>query len=392
MKCPHCGEDVVFEKKGFKFERDENYQLVGDVSFVCSSNGCIIEEYHKYEMMKKENGARYVHKFPERKHRGFRVPSYYSPFAKWNDLFQSYLDAYKEMKLKKRNIKMAAWVNTKDAKVWEEKIEKLDVSDLLNRHEDYAADVPTGAYILTAGVDTQDDRLEIEVVGWGKYGESWSIAKVILEGDPKSQRVWQKLDKILETTYKHESGIDMRIMGMGVDSGGHRTEYVYSYCRTRSEQNVFCLKGDNAVETPILKSNVSKASNGTLRLYMIGVNSAKDVLHGHLTTNEVGPGYMHFPKKPEYNEEHFKQLAGEKKDKTTGRWSKFRARNEATDIRVYAMASLKILETQYYPNGIDWDEVEIEFNTRVEEELNSARYIEEEVNNNNSFNDWRDNY
>ncbi len=392
MKCPHCNGDVVFEKDSFKFTYDEDYQLTSDVIFVCSNNGCIIEEHQKYEMMKKENGARYVHKFPEREHKGYRVPSYYSPFAKWNELFQSFLDARKEQKQKKDNTKMAGWTNTKDANVWEEKIEKLDVKEFLNRHEDYVADVPSGAYILTAGVDTQDDRLECEVVGWGKYGESWSIGKFILEGDPKYQRVWEKLDKILQSTFRHESGIDMKIMGMGVDSGGHRTEFVYAYCKPRIEQNVFCLKGDNAVETPILKISSSKASKGAFRLYMIGVNSAKDVVYGHLTTKEVGAGYMHFPRKPEYNEEHFKQLTGEKKDKTTGRWSKFRTRNEALDIRVYSMAALKILENQYYPNGIDWDEIEVEFNARVEAELNNIKQVEKESVEHNSFSDWRDMY
>ncbi|KLE00592.1 phage terminase large subunit family protein [Aliarcobacter butzleri] len=392
MKCPHCGEDVVFEKDGFKFNYDENYQLIDDVVFVCSNNGCIIEEHQKYEMMKKENGARYVHKFPERKHKGYRVPSYYSPFAKWNEIFQSFLDARKEQKEKKVSIKMASWTNTKDANVWEEKIEKLDVNEYLNRHEEYAAEVPNGAFILTAGVDTQDDRLEVEVVGWGKYGESWSIAKLILEGDPKFPRVWQKLDNVLENSYKHESGIDMKILGMGIDSGGHRTDYVYNYCKTRVEQNVFCMKGDNSVETPILKSGISKNKDGSLRLYMIGVNSAKDVVYGQLTTKEVGPGYMHYPKKPEYNEEHFKQLTGEAKDKTTGRWKKFRARNEALDLRVYAMATLRILENQYYPNGMDWDDIELGFNTRVEEELNTVKKVEKEIVEHNSFSDWRDNY
>ncbi|MFX4252000.1 phage terminase large subunit family protein [Aliarcobacter butzleri] len=391
MKCPHCGEDVVFEKDGFKFNYDENYQLIDDVVFVCSNNGCIIEEHQKYEMMKKENGARYVHKFPERKHKGYRVPSYYSPFAKWNEIFQSFLDARKEQKEKKISTKMASWTNTKDANVWEEKIEKLDVNEYLNRHEEYAAEVPNGVFILTAGVDTQDDRLEVEVVGWGKYGESWSIAKLILEGDPKFPRVWQKLDNVLENSYKHESGIDMKILGMGIDSGGHRTDYVYNYCKTRVEQNVFCMKGDNSVETPILKSGISKNKDGSLRLYMIGVNSAKDVVYGQLTTKEVGPGYMHYPKKPEYNEEHFKQLTGEAKDKTTGRWKKFRTRNEALDLRVYAMATLRILENQYYPNGMDWDDIEAEFNIRVEAELNSTKQIQEEIVEHN-LGDWRDNY
>ena len=83
------------------------------------------------KMMKKETGASYVHKFPERTHKGYRVPSYYSPFAKWNEIFQSFLDAIKEQKQKKENTKLAGWTNTKDANVWEETIVKLDVNEFL---------------------------------------------------------------------------------------------------------------------------------------------------------------------------------------------------------------------------------------------------------------------
>ena len=188
----------------------------------------------------------------------------------------------------------------------------------------------------------------------------------------------------------HESGVEMRIMGMGVDSGGHRTDYVYNYCRTRFERNVFCLKGDSAVETPVLKSKVSRVSNGTVRLFMIGVNSAKDVIYGQMNTLEVGPGYMHYPmKKDVYNENYFNQLTAEKKDKTTGRWSKFRTRNEAFDVRVYAMASLRILENEYYPTGMDWDEIEEEFHQSMNNQnAEPVRESKEE----GDYNDWRDNY
>jgi phage terminase large subunit GpA-like protein len=392
MKCPHCGEDVVFEKDGFKFDHDEHYQLVGDVVFVCQANGCIIEEHMKHDMMKKENGARYVHKFPNRKHRGFRVPSYYSPFARWNEMFQKYLDAYQDMKLKKDTTKMAGWVNTKDAKVWEENFEQVDISILENRKEDYVADVPNGAYFLTAGVDTQNDRLEVEIVAWGKYGESWSVDYRILEGDPKYPKVWDKLDRVFETTYHHESGIEMTIAAMGIDSGGARTQYVYDYCRPRFDMNIWCFKGDKAVETPIVKSRVSRENKGNVPLFMIGVNSAKDILRAHILVENPGPGYMHFPNKPIYDSEHFKQLTAEKRD-NTGRWHKFRARNEGTDCRVYSMATLKVLENQHYPGGIDWDLIEEEFNERVEDELNNVYHEDEEdTKENGNFNDWRDKY
>ena len=37
----------------------------------------------------------------------------------------------------------------------------------------YNCEVPEEVLYLTAGVDTQDDRFEIEVVGWGPEYESW---------------------------------------------------------------------------------------------------------------------------------------------------------------------------------------------------------------------------
>ena len=395
MKCPHCGEDVVFEKVGFKFNHDDNYQLVGDVVFICQSNGCAIEEHSKYEMMKKENGARYVHKFPERKHRGFRVPSYYSPFARWNEMFQSLLNAYKDMKVKKDTTKMAGWVNTKDAKVWEEKIEKIDTNTFKNRLEEYKAEVPDGVLIITAGVDTQPDRLECEIVGWGKYGESWSLDYLILDGDPNKFKVWSKLDKILARTYKHESGMDLKIMGTAIDSGGHNTDAVYAYCRTRFEQNVYCIKGAKEVETPILKGTPSSVNNGKVKLFHIGVNSAKDKINSFMKETEVGPGFMHYPNRPSvYHDKYWDQLTAETKDKKTGRWEKFRTRNEALDCRVYSLGALHILEYEFYPHtGFDWDELEEEFRIKVEESLNNVNYvIEEETTGTDGFHDWRDQY
>jgi len=396
MKCPHCKEDIVFEKDGFKFEHDEHYHLTSDVVFVCPKNGCIIEEHMKHDMMKKSNGARFVHKYPKRKHRGFRVPSYYSPFARWNEIFQKYLDAYKDMKTKKDTIKMAGWTNTKDAKVWEEKIKKVDVSIFKNRHEQYNEEVPYGAYILTAGVDTQPDRLEIEIVGWGKYAQSWSIDYKVLNGDPNKKKVWDKLDRILEKSYKHESGIELKIMGVCIDSGGHNVDAVYDYCRPRYDMNIFCIKGAREIEAPILKASPSRVSNGTVRLYNIGVNAAKDkIINTYMNEKEIGPGYMHYPdKKDIYNEKYFKQLTAEARDKKTGRWSKFRTRNEALDCRVYSFAALKIIENEFYPDGIDWDDVEHDFNLKVEYSINNQENNKRDIQvpKSNGFDNWRDEY
>mgnify|MGYP000273149268 FL=1 len=45
---------------------------------------------------------------------------------------------------------------------------------MLSRREQYDAELPDDVLVLTVGVDTQDNRLEYEVVGHGLYGETWA--------------------------------------------------------------------------------------------------------------------------------------------------------------------------------------------------------------------------
>jgi phage terminase large subunit GpA-like protein len=63
-------------------------------------------------------------------------------------------------------------------------------ADLLaQQREAYAPDhLPAGVLTVTAGVDTQKDRLEIELVGWGAGEESWGIEHIVLHGNPAEPR------------------------------------------------------------------------------------------------------------------------------------------------------------------------------------------------------------
>ena len=58
---------------------------------------------------------------------------------------------------------------------WEERGKGADDDSLLSRRERYNAEIPEGVLLLTAAVDVQDDRLEIEEVGCGRAYESWGL-------------------------------------------------------------------------------------------------------------------------------------------------------------------------------------------------------------------------
>ena len=43
--------------------------------------------------------------------------------------------------------------------------------------------------------DVQKDRIEVEIVGWGRGKESWSVDYRVLEGDTSRQPVWGELTR-----------------------------------------------------------------------------------------------------------------------------------------------------------------------------------------------------
>jgi len=57
----------------------------------------------------------------------------------------------------------------------------------------------SGVIILTAAVDTQDNRLELKIQGWGEGMERWMIDYHVIHGDPALPATWDALDEILKT-------------------------------------------------------------------------------------------------------------------------------------------------------------------------------------------------
>jgi phage terminase large subunit GpA-like protein len=194
--------------------------------------------------------------------------------------------------------------------------------------------------------------LELEVVGWGPGEESWGIDYRVLYGDPGKLDVWQMLEDALGKTYAGESGVRQRISAACIDSGGHFTQQVYSYCRGKSGRRIFAIKGATGVGRPIVSAAIPRRTGRNRRpvdLFIVGVDEAKGLIYSRLKLQEPGPGYCHFPARPEYDEEHFAQLTAEKivtryqRGFPKREWVKTRPRNEALDCRVYALAALCIL-------------------------------------------------
>ncbi|WP_192881122.1 MULTISPECIES: terminase gpA endonuclease subunit, partial [unclassified Photorhabdus] len=184
VPCPHCNEYQVLEwggpdtPYGIKWDKDEHGEGIPDTAYyVCRHNGCVIHHNEKAGLVKR---GEWRATKPFKGHAGFHIWAGYSlfPNAAWKYLVAEWL------RVKNDPLMRQTFINLVLGEPYEDRGEKaLSERKLLERCEVFAAEVPDGVAVLTAGIDTQDDRFEIEVIGWGRNEESWSIAYDVIEGD-----------------------------------------------------------------------------------------------------------------------------------------------------------------------------------------------------------------
>jgi len=199
-------------------------------------------------------------------------------------------------------------------------------------------------------VDVQDDRLEGEIRAFGVGEESWGIRRFIIYGSPALNNVWDELDEIILSEYESELGVKLKVSCTCIDSGGHFTDDVYRYCKDREIYRVFAVKGANTPAKPII-SKPSKNNKLKINLFTVGTDTAKELIYARLKLQDPDKGYYHW--NASYDEEYFEQLTSEKavtrysKGVAYREWVKMRARNEALDFNVYALAAVRILNPNY---------------------------------------------
>lgn len=335
VPCPHCGEHQVLKWSNVKWNDNDP----SSAHYVCDECGSVWTELDRSRAIRR--GEWRATAEAKGKVAGFHLNGIYSPWTRLEDAVQDFLTS------KSDPMRLRTFVNTFLGETFDsERGEQLDETDLINRAEDWGDDIPEEVLLITAGVDTQDDRLEVELIGWGRGEESYSLAYHTLYGDPSTAELWLRLDDVLKTPFIHPITGEMICRSACVDSGGHYTQQVYNYCRTRVGRRIFAIKGIGGEGRPIV-GRPSKSNIGKVNLFPVGVDTAKEVVMARLRIKEPGEGYCHFPAgRPE---EYYRMLTSEKrvvkyyKGRPKNEWVKTRTRNEALDCRVYGTAALSIL-------------------------------------------------
>ena len=359
-RCPHCEEysEITFENIRFEYEttevgNDKVYDIT-EIHYVCPCCGGVSSEREI-----KAQPSKWVAENPEayKQHqtRSFWLSSWVSPWASWKSTILQYLKAIGNSK------KMQVVYNTRFGLLWEDRGDLEDEESVMARREDYGTnedgspvELPEGVLYLTCGVDTQDDRLEYEVVGYGHFDESWGIKKGIIMGRPDTDEVWQRLDDIIDHVYRFKSGIGLRVSTTFVDEGGHFTQDVRMRCRERLAKKVFAIKGRGGQDIPFTsppkkqKIVVNGRALGMCWVYEIGVDAGKQLIMDNLRVQSPGSKYCHFPRRDDYGPTYFKGLLSERLVYKNGhkhpwQWEKIpgHERNEPLDCRDYANAAKK---------------------------------------------------
>lgn len=369
VPCPHCEEMQVLEWERLQWDFSK-----ARAWYVCI-NGCEIEETSKPEMLSKYEWR--DHSPGDGETESFTISYLYAPLGwdSWIKMAMEYEQALTEQKSGSSE-KMQVFWNTRLARCWTNVAARIGPEELKARAENYPLGrVPRACAILTASVDVQINRLEVQIVAWGSDGsglECWIVGVHKIFGDPSMEDIWGDLDRILMTPLAHENGGSLVIRAVCVDSGD-KAQDVYEFVRPRKRrfvfghrQDILAIKGASQSKKPIIAGRPAsveynyrgRAVHAGAEVWQIGTDTAKEWIHDRLSRSEK----IAIHTSDELPIDFYEQLLAEakvtkwvkRKKRTVWEMVKRGIRNEQSDLMVYNLAAAHYLGLPAYTRD-RWD-------------------------------------
>lgn len=390
VPCPHCKSPQVLEWQNLKWPKGEPDKA----HFVCVHCREPIE--YKWQRWMVDEADRLqregvpgfgwvaTNPDPEPRHASFHIwAAYsYSPNATWAKLAAEWLASHKNVEERK------TFQNTVLGLPYKGEGDAPDWKRLYDRRENYPIGiVPRGGLILFVGVDVQKDRIECDIVAYGRGLQTWSVAYRVFPGDTSvldgANSPYRGLEELLNETFKHEDGADMRVRMLAIDTG-YNTNTVYRWVHRQAVGRVIAIDGRDSYSMIIGQPKAvevnerGKRKSRAVKLWPVGISLVKSELYGWLkqekptveSGEDLPPGYCHFP---EYGEEYFKQLTAEEivprlvRGFRRYQWEKVYGRNEVLDCRVYARAASALVGVDRWGED-QWAEIERELGIGLEQQ------------------------
>lgn len=370
VECPHCHDhiDLIWEEMQSN-PKEDNY-----AEYKCQKCKSWIKHHSKFKMIKDKLAGGTAYWLPTARstgkeefetltdqdrselynyndERGYFVPkrrmilsyatwSAYSPVVTWQEICDEYNMALGDPDL------LQTFYNTMIGRAYKYKAHDMDAEQLFKDAQlDASSPIPKSVRCLTAGVDTQNDRFEIQIVGWSQGEEAYILDHVTIEGDPESNTVRKDLyEKIKTLRYERDDGRALKISSTFIDMGGSRTDSVYQLARGRTNERIFACKGLSTAGNPIF-SGFSKLKNQQIKLARVGTDTAKELIYAKLAGSEDTTPFHISNKLPL---SFFEGLISEDREVKANGQIKFtkpssKTRNEPLDCLVYAYAAMRSL-------------------------------------------------
>jgi phage terminase large subunit GpA-like protein len=367
VPCPHCGELQTLKWPNLKWTRHPDTKRITEVYYVCNVHGCVIQEYSKASMLPElghGGQARWIPDVPGAAYPSYRINALYSPIGlgrSWTELVTQWIEAQGD------NAKLMRFMNTRLGETWADRTRDIKANSLEARAEPYTLrSVPQGCYVITTGVDVQDNRLEIKALGHGKGNRTWTLDVHVLPGNPTDESLWQALaDYVNNIKFTNSHGKELVSEACAIDTGGHHTHDVYAFVRANKVRRPMACKGASTPGRVILGKPTDQDVNWRgvtikkgVKLYLLGTDTAKHQLYNRLHDDaEKDPSdrKVHFSN--QLDSSYYDQLVSETFNPRKNQWElKKGKRNEQLDLWVLCVAASHHPELYLHKwKAADWD-------------------------------------
>ena len=364
VPCPHCGVMQPLEWENMLACLDDEHPA--DAHFTCVGCQQAIRHHHKAWM--NERGEWVAH-HPGASIVGFYLWSAYSPLESWANIAEAWLAARGDPERQQtffNDVVGVAYKQAGESPPWQ------GLRDRANAGHPIGI-IPPGALLTTLGIDSQGDRLEWQLVGWGRNRRRWVIDCGVIEGNITTAEARAALDVLVARQWQDWQGRRRGIDQAAIDAGGHYSAETYSWAKGHPRTRVMVVRGSRFDNAPALQQRKTdevtfhgKAARAGLKGWWVGVSQLKGALYEDLKKDDpVMRGHVAFAQG--LTDDFFQQLCGErrvavrkKNGYTEFQWVKDPGqRVEMLDCHIYAEAAAIRCDWRRLTDQ-DWDRLEAE--------------------------------
>ncbi|QFT47823.1 Phage terminase large subunit (GpA) [Roseivivax sp. THAF40] len=380
VPCPHCGHGQPLTWENFRENIDP--ERLHAAHFTCISCGCEIRHGDKERIVRL---GRWVKQNPNGDHPGFHLWRAYAPQRDWGSIAVEYAQVMGWSRISARTDRPATEDPDASASpgkklkatqpVVSSTVEQVFWNDVLGLPYEQATDapdwevlrdrtenaapgevlergfLPATGFIFSAGVDCQEDRIEVHFVAFGANRRRWVIDYKVIPHHIGDEEGRTQLNALLKQEWRTEFGLTFALDILAIDGGAY-TDDVWSWAKTHSWNRVIIVKGGSKQNGPLMelqkfeRRKDGKAKRSQKRAFILNVSSLKAGLYQHLEKEMPDErGFTQFAR--DLGDEFYRMLTAETRvlrrnvvGVMTSRWELVEPtrRNEALDTMNYAEA------------------------------------------------------